>query len=190
MNRVVTVLLRPHWVFILPPLHLAGCILATVTGSWSTVWMAVMLSEYPAGFIIGAIQYVFGRPLFWFGVFGTVWWCWLSWQFFKYLSRPDYDADIRLAIRPALLLAIPLELANLYLAMQTGHVGLLANAGLAERLLGLQWLALHLPGLMLLLSMEKAGFSGIANFIVLIASGYFMTALLLFIVTLGVRRLR
>jgi hypothetical protein len=149
--------------------------------------MAVMLSEFPAGLILTPIAFALGRPLVWFGVFGTLWWCWLSWQFFKYLSRPDYDADVRLAIRPALLLAIPLELANLYLTMQTFDVGLPPNAGLAQRLLALQWFALHFPGMLLLLPMEKAGFSGFA---VLFASGYFATALLLFAVTLGVRRLR
>ena len=80
------VLLKPHWVFILPPLHLGGCILTAVNNS---EWAPVILSEFPAGILLTAIAWRFGHPMIWFGVFGTFWWCWLSIMFFKYLSRTD-----------------------------------------------------------------------------------------------------
>jgi hypothetical protein len=86
MNRVVSSLLKPHWVFILPPLHLAGCIATAATG---LEWLPVLLSELPAGILIGAIAWRFGHPLFWCGVLGTLWWYWLSRMFFEYLSTQD-----------------------------------------------------------------------------------------------------
>jgi len=86
MNRLLNVLLKPHWVFILPPLHLAGCILTAITG---LEWMPVIVSELPAGFFLAVVVWRFGHPLFWFGVFGTLWWCWLSQMFFNYLLRSD-----------------------------------------------------------------------------------------------------
>ena len=101
-----------------------------------------------------------------------------------------YDAEMRSAIRLALLLAIPLELANLYLATPPLDVGLDPNAGLAERLLAFQWVALHLASLPLLWRMDRAVFSGGAMETVLFAGGYFETALLIFSVTLGLRWLR
>jgi hypothetical protein len=69
-------------------------------------------------------------------------------------------------------------------------VGLPADAGLVERLLAFQWGALHFSGLLLLDPMERAGFSTMTMRIVLFASGYFETALLLFAATLGFRRVR
>jgi len=69
MNRLVSVLLKPHWVFILPPLHLAGCIATATTGF---EWLPVALSEFPAGILLTAIAWRFGHPMIWFGVFGTL----------------------------------------------------------------------------------------------------------------------
>jgi hypothetical protein len=71
MNRLVGVLLKPHWVFILPPLHLGGCILTAVT---NFEWTPVILSEFPAGILLSVIAWRFGHPMIWFGVFGTFWW--------------------------------------------------------------------------------------------------------------------
>jgi hypothetical protein len=78
--------LKPHWVFILPVLHLAGCIVTAITGF---EWMPVVVSELPFGVLLLAIVWRFDNPLFIFGVFGTLWWMWLSWMLFKWLSRPD-----------------------------------------------------------------------------------------------------
>jgi hypothetical protein len=86
MNRFLSILLKPHWVFILPLLHLAGCIATAATG---LEWLPVILSEFPAGIFLMIIAWRFGYPMIWFGVFGTLWWCWLSKKFFDYLSRPD-----------------------------------------------------------------------------------------------------
>ena len=86
MNRAVSVLLKPHWVFILPVLHLAGCIATTITGH---EWMPVIESELPFGVLLLAINWRVGYPLVVFGVFGTLWWVCLSWMLFKWLSRPD-----------------------------------------------------------------------------------------------------
>jgi hypothetical protein len=93
MNRLVSVLLKPHWVFILPPLHLAGCIATAISGH---EWMPVILSELPFGILLTGIAWRFDHPLFWFGVFGTTWWSWLSRIFFDYLYGPtDSTADWR-----------------------------------------------------------------------------------------------
>lgn len=83
MNRILKVLLSPHWVFILPLLHLAGCILTAIAG---IEWMPVVVSELPLGPLLAAIAWRFGHPLFWFGILGTLWWFWLSRMFFRYLS--------------------------------------------------------------------------------------------------------
>lgn len=101
-----------------------------------------------------------------------------------------YDAMMKLAIRLALLAGLLLELANFYLAMPPFDVGLPADASFVERLLAFQWGALHFPGLLLLDPMERAGFSTMTMRIVLFASGYFETALLIFAALLGVQRLR
>ena len=84
MKRLLRVLLNPYWVYILPLLHLAGCI---VTATTDFAWMPVAFSEFPVGPLLLGIAWRFGHPLFWFGVFGTLWWCWLSWAFFNYLSK-------------------------------------------------------------------------------------------------------
>lgn len=86
MKQILRVLLDPRWVYILPVLHLAGCILTAVT---DFEWVPVILSEFPAGILLGIIAWRFGHPMIWFEVFGTLWWCWLSRKFYTYLSRPD-----------------------------------------------------------------------------------------------------
>jgi hypothetical protein len=68
MNRLVSVLLKPHWVFILPVFHFAGCIATSISG---LEWMPIIVSEFPAGILLAAIAWHFGHPLLWFGVFGT-----------------------------------------------------------------------------------------------------------------------
>ena len=86
MKRLLRVLLDPHWVYILPLLHLAGCIVTQIT---DFEWMPVLVSEFPVGVVLLGIAWRFGHPLFWCGVFGTLWWCWLSWMFFNWLSKTD-----------------------------------------------------------------------------------------------------
>ena len=86
MTKVLHILLGPHWVYILPVLHLAGCVMTALK---DFVWMPVILSEFPAGVFILVIAWRFGHPLFWFGIFGTLWWCWLSQVFFVYLRESD-----------------------------------------------------------------------------------------------------
>jgi hypothetical protein len=88
MNRFWGVLLNPHCAYILPVFHLAGCI-ATAIGH--VEWMPVIISEFPAGLLLTAIAWRFGHPLFWYGVFGTLWWCWLSRMFFNFLSASEYS---------------------------------------------------------------------------------------------------
>jgi hypothetical protein len=84
MNRLLNVLLKPHWVYVLPLLHLAGCVLTSIT---DFEWMPVLFSEFPVGMVLGAIVWRFDHPLFWCGVFGTLWWYWLSRMLFNYLSK-------------------------------------------------------------------------------------------------------
>lgn len=86
MRRVFRILLDPRWVYILPVLHLVGCLMTAVK---DFEWMPVILSEFPTGILLLGIAWRFGHPLFWFGVFGTLWWCWLSRMFFVYLSKSD-----------------------------------------------------------------------------------------------------
>jgi hypothetical protein len=86
VKKLFRVLLDPRWVYILPLLHLGGCILTAIT---KLEWLPVIISEFPAGILLSAIAWHFGHPMLWFGVFGTLWWCWLSRMFFEYLSRSD-----------------------------------------------------------------------------------------------------
>ena len=86
MNRFLNVRLKPHWVYLLPLLHLAGCILTALT---NFEWMPVIISELPIGALLLAADWRFGYPLFWFGVFGTLWWYWLSKMLFNFLSKRE-----------------------------------------------------------------------------------------------------
>jgi hypothetical protein len=83
-QRFVRILLNPHWVYILPLLHLIGCIATAVTGF---EWLPVAVSELPLGVLLVAIAWRFGHPLFWFGIFGTLWWYWLARMAFNWLLR-------------------------------------------------------------------------------------------------------
>jgi hypothetical protein len=84
MNRLLNVLQNRHWVYLLPLLHLAACILTSVN---NLEWMPVIISEFPVGVFLLAIVWNLGYPLFWFGVFGTLWWYWLSRMLFNWLSK-------------------------------------------------------------------------------------------------------
>jgi hypothetical protein len=86
MRRLLRVLLNPHWVYILPLLHLAGFIMTAIM---DFEWMPVVVSEFPVGPLLLGIAWRFGHPLFWFGVFGSLWWCWLSHMFFNYLRKSN-----------------------------------------------------------------------------------------------------
>lgn len=79
MKRFLQILLDPRWAYILPAVHLLGCILTAVR---EFEWLPVIISEFPAGLVLTAIVWRFGHPSFWFGVFGTLWWCFLSRTFF------------------------------------------------------------------------------------------------------------
>jgi hypothetical protein len=48
--------------------------------------MPVIMSEFPAGIVLGGVVWRFGHPLFWFGIIGTLWWCWISRMAFNWLS--------------------------------------------------------------------------------------------------------
>ena len=80
MTRPLRILPRPRWVYLLPLLHLVGCI-ATAVKDFE--WMPVAFSEFPVGILLLGVAWRFGHPLFWFGVFGTLWWYWLSPIFFN-----------------------------------------------------------------------------------------------------------
>jgi len=54
MGRLFRVLLVPHWVYILPLLHLAGCILTAITDS---AWFPVAASELPVGILLTAVAW-------------------------------------------------------------------------------------------------------------------------------------
>jgi hypothetical protein len=84
MKQVLNVLPKPHWVFILPAVHLAGCIVTAIRGF---EWMPVIVSELPFGLLLAAIAWRFDHPLFVFATFGTLWWYWLSRMLFKWLSN-------------------------------------------------------------------------------------------------------
>ena len=59
-------------VYILPFLHLMGCIATEVL---DLHWMPIAISEFPAGaLLLGLTWRLSGYPRFWFGVFGTLWW--------------------------------------------------------------------------------------------------------------------
>ena len=64
-------------VYLLPLLHLCACIIiafASITKGWEYLG----LIDFPASALIVAIDYNFDHPLLLFGVFGTLWWYFLS----------------------------------------------------------------------------------------------------------------
>lgn len=59
------------FVYILPVVHLMGCIAIAILG---LAWMPVIFSDFPASVLLMGFAWRFGYPLFWFGMFGTLWW--------------------------------------------------------------------------------------------------------------------
>jgi hypothetical protein len=66
-------------VYILPSLHLTGCV---ATALLDLAWMPVAFSDFPVSALLVGFAWRFGHPLFWFGVFGTIWWYSVSIFFF------------------------------------------------------------------------------------------------------------
>jgi hypothetical protein len=64
-------------VFLLPLLHLCTCIII-VLAQLGKGWEYLGLIDFPASVLIVAIDYNFDHPLILFGVFGTLWWYFLS----------------------------------------------------------------------------------------------------------------
>jgi hypothetical protein len=89
---------------------------------------------------------------------------------------------MKLPVRSALLwgfvAAIPLELANFWLAMPPIDVGFAASPRWYEYLMAGEWVILHLPGLLVSGWFEQRGFGRYDAFL-LFASGYLDTALLI-----------
>ena len=89
---------------------------------------------------------------------------------------------MKLPMKSALLwgfvAAIPLELANFWLAMPPIDVGFAANTRWYEYILAVEWVILHLPGLLLSGWFEQRGFGRYDAFL-LFASGYLDTALMI-----------
>jgi hypothetical protein len=94
------------------------------------------------------------------------------------------------SIKPVLLWglieAIPIELANFYLAMPPLDVGLAPNAPWYASLMAFEWVILHWPGLRLSNWIEQMGFQGF-EFVILFASGYIDTVLLIVASIFGFR---
>jgi len=67
------------FIYVLPFLHLMGCIATAVL---DLAWMPVVMSDFPASALLMGLAWRFGHPLFWLGVFGTLWWYLLSIFFF------------------------------------------------------------------------------------------------------------
>jgi hypothetical protein len=62
-------------VYVMPVLHLMACIL---TATLELPWLPIAKIEFPVGPILVGVAWRFGHPLFWFGIFGTVWFYLLS----------------------------------------------------------------------------------------------------------------
>jgi len=76
------------------------------------------------------------------------------------------------------VVAIPLELANFWLAMPPIDVGFAANTRWYEYVLAVEWVILHLPGLLVSGWFEQRGLGRYDAFL-LFACGYLDTALLI-----------
>jgi len=89
---------------------------------------------------------------------------------------------MKLPFKSALFLgfvaAIPVELANFWLAMPPIDVGFAANTRWYEYVLAVEWVILHFPGLVLSGWFEQRGYGKYDAFL-LFASGYLDTALLI-----------
>ena len=85
---------------------------------------------------------------------------------------------IESALFRGFVVAIPLELANFWLAIPPIDVGFAASPRWYEYLLDGEWVFLHLPGLLLSGWFEQRGFGKYDAFL-LFASGYLDTALLI-----------
>jgi len=65
------------WIYLLPFLHLSGCILISVAQLVSG-WQYLIVFDFPFSILIVGATWRFDYPLFWFGIFGTAWWYFLS----------------------------------------------------------------------------------------------------------------
>jgi hypothetical protein len=64
-------------IYLLPLLHLSACVAFSVTDS-DLGWGYMLFVDLPLSVLLGGIVWRFGHPLFWFGIFGTAWWYFLS----------------------------------------------------------------------------------------------------------------
>ena len=83
-----------------------------------------------------------------------------------------------------LLAALPIELVNLFFLMPPLDVDMPPNTPFLAQVIGIQFLVLHMPGMMIL---DAFGFSN--DFVELFVSGYLTTVLLLVAVALAFPRL-
>jgi len=71
-------------VYVLPLLHLGLCIY-TATSEPTPSWEQMIIVDFPASFVIGALAWHVELAPLWFGVFGTLWWFFLSWAAWRLL---------------------------------------------------------------------------------------------------------
>jgi hypothetical protein len=86
----------------------------------------------------------------------------------------------------ALVAALPIEPVNFFVAMPPLDIEMSPDAPWINQALALEWLVLHLPGILLMNALGPSNSTPL-NFSVWILFGYLDTALLLFAVILGMR---
>lgn len=64
--------------FVMPIIHLFACVVVE-PGKIEAGWILMAWMDFPIGLFLGGLAFRDGHFLFWFGVFGTLWWYLVSW---------------------------------------------------------------------------------------------------------------
>jgi hypothetical protein len=90
---------RSHfWLtFVMPIIHLFLCVVVE-RGGIEAGFILMVCIDFPIGLFLGGLAFRDGYFLFWFGVFGTLWWylvSWAAWATSQLLGERRRTAEVK-----------------------------------------------------------------------------------------------
>ena len=79
---------------VLPAIHFALCVFVE-RGNIDDGWIFMSVVDFPVSFFLFGLTFRDGRAMLWFGVFGTLWWLFLSlgvWALWRHHRRRTEQA--------------------------------------------------------------------------------------------------
>jgi hypothetical protein len=65
------------WLYLLPLAHFCACLWFHFA---ELAWWPISFVDFPVSVVLLAFALRFGRPMYFFGFWGTLWWCLLSYK--------------------------------------------------------------------------------------------------------------